>query len=252
MMGSIESDFKDWINAVRLKQYKKEIRLEDVLVRLHQWQELVNTPISKFYVFILCASLTILNKDKNRFFQAKETLDEVKKYKNHVVKPYKPREWLGKTTGRSFGVKCLIPGSFLKPKPDSSVDEVDIVNDNDIKPTFLKGTILGPNKHSQYGSISLSVCNGAQFDVFFNPVRTKEKLVGPTYSNKRVEFILGFTVSHGFMAYNVRILKTLTCEKCNRNIEFVTFQYIAECLCGNTVQKLKADDKFFPAFSHSF
>lgn len=252
MMGSIESDFKDWINAVRLKQYKKEIRLEDVLVRLHQWQELVNTPISKFYVFILCASLTILNKDKNRFFQAKETLDEVKKYKNHVVKPYKPREWLGITTSRSFGVKCLIPGSFLKPIPDSSVDEVDIVNDNDIKPKFLKGTILGPNKHSQYGSISLSVCNGAQFDVFFNPVRTKEKLVGPTYSNKRVEFILGFTVSHGFMAYNVRILKALTCEKCNRNIEFVTFQYIAECLCGNTVQKLKADDKFFPAFSHSF
>lgn len=252
MMGSIESDFKDWTNAVRLKQYKKEIRLEDVLVRLHQWQELVNTPISKFYVFILCASLTILNKDKNRFFQVKETLDEVKKTKNHVVKPYKPREWLGITTSRSFGVKCLIPGSFLKPKPDSSVDEVDVVNNNDIKPKFLKGTILGPNKHSQYGSISLSVCNGAQFDVFFNPVRTKEKLVGPTYSNKRVEFILGFTVSHGFMAYNVRILKTLTCEKCNRNIEFVTFQYTAECTCGNTVQKLKEDDKFFPTFSHPF
>lgn len=249
-MGSIESDFKDWINAVRLKKYKKEIRLEDVLGRLHQWQELVHTPISKFYVFILCASLTILNKDKNRFFQAKETLDEVKKYKNHVVKPYKPREWLGITTSGCFGVKCLIPGSFLKPKPDSSVDEVDIVN-YDIKPKFLKGTILGPNKHSQHGSISLSVCNGAQFEVFFNPVRTKEKLVGPTYSNKRVEFVLGFTVSHGFMAYNVRILKTLPCEKCKRNLEFVTFQYIAECMCGNTVQKLKADDRFFPSFSHS-
>lgn len=249
--GSIESDFKDWMNAVRLKQYKKEIRLEDVLRRLHEWQELVRTPISKFYVFVLCASLAILNKDKNRFFQAKETLDEVKKYKNHIVKPYKPREWLGITSSGIFGVKCLIPGEFLKPKPDSSFDEVDIINDNDIKPKFLKGTILGPNKHSQYGSISLSVCNGAQFDVFFNPARTKEKLVGPTFSNKRVEFVLGFTVSHGFMAYNVRILKTLSCEKCNRNLEFVTFQYTAECTCGNTVQKLKADDKFFPSFSQS-
>lgn len=38
-------------------------------------------------------------------------------------------------------------GLFLKLKFDFSVDEVDIVNDNDIKLMFLKGMILGFNKY---------------------------------------------------------------------------------------------------------
>lgn len=57
------------------------------------------------------------------------------------------REWFGKIISRSFGVKCFILGLFLKLKFDFSVDEVDIVNDNDIKLMFLKGMILGFNKY---------------------------------------------------------------------------------------------------------
>lgn len=243
--GLIESDFKEWINAIRLSQYEKENRLETVLQKLTRWHEHVHTPISKFYVFISCASLSILNNDRNYFIQAKDMLEEVKTYKSHFVKPYKPREWFG----ISSGVKCLIPGLFLKPKSDSGIDEVEIINDSNIKPRFFKGTISGNNKRPQMGTISLNVCKGSQFDVFFVPTRTKEKLIGSMYQNTRVEFIIGFTVTHGFMAYNVKRLTTLPCERCKRNVEFVTNQCTAECTCGTTVKNPKAKEKYHLAFS---
>lgn len=243
--GLIESDFKEWINAIRLSQYEKENRLETVLQKLTRWHEHVHTPISKFYVFISCASLSILNNDRNYFIQAKDMLEEVKTYKSHFVKPYKPREWFG----ISSGVKCLIPGLFLKPKSDSGIDEVEIINDSNIKPRFFKGTISGNNKRPQMGTISLNVCKGSQFDVFFVPTRTKEKLIGSMYQNTRIEFIIGFTVTHGFMAYNVKRLTTLPCERCKRNVEFVTNQCTAECTCGTTVKNPKAKEKYHLAFS---
>lgn len=243
--GLIESDFKDWIDAIRLNQYEKENRLETVLQKLNRWHEHVHTPISKFYVFISCASLSILNNDRNYFIQAKDMLEEVKTYKSHFVKPYKPREWFGV----SAGVKCLIPGLFLKPKSDSGIDEVDIIYDSNIKPRFFKGTISGNNKRPLMGTISLNVCKGSQFDVVFVPTRTKEKLMGSMYQNTRVEFILGFTVTHGFMAYNVKRLTTLQCERCKRNVEFVTNQCTAECTCGISVKNPKAKEKYHLAFS---
>lgn len=243
--GLIESDFKDWIDAIRLNQYEKENRLETVLQKLNRWHEHVHTPISKFYVFISCASLSILNNDRNYFIQAKDMLEEVKTYKSHFLKPYKPREWFGV----SAGVKCLIPGLFLKPKLDSGIDEVDIIYDSNIKPRFFKGTISGNNKRPQMGTISLNVCKDSQFDVVFVPTRTKEKLMGSIYQNTRVEFILGFTVTHGFMAYNVKRLTTLQCERCKRNVEFVTNQCTAECTCGISVKNPKAKEKYHLAFS---
>lgn len=243
--GLIESDFKDWIDAIRLNQYEKENRLETVLQKLNRWHEHVHTPISKFYVFISCASLSILNNDRNYFIQAKDMLEEVKTYKSHFLKPYKPREWFGE----SAGVKCLIPGLFLKPKLDSGIDEVDIIYDSNIKPRFFKGTISGNNKRPQMGTISLNVCKDSQFDVVFVPTRTKEKLMGSIYQNTRVEFILGFTVTHGFMAYNVKRLTTLQCERCKRNVEFVTNQCTAECTCGISVKNPKAKEKYHLAFS---
>lgn len=243
--GHIESDFKDWINAIRLRQYDKDVRLEGVLKRVRQWQENVHTPLSTFYVFVLCASIAIVNNDTSRFIDAKDMLQEVKTYKSHFLKPYKPREWLGVHSG----FKCLIPGLFLKSKSDTGFDEVEIENTLGVAPLFFKGTISGSNKRPHCGTIAIDVCNGSQFDVFFIPVRTREKLVGSTNSNRRVEFILGFTVSHGFVAYNVKTLEIVPCENCPRRVEFVTNQLIAECKCGHKVPKLKADDKFFPNFN---
>lgn len=240
--GHIESDFKDWINAIRLSQYDKDIRLEDVLRRVRQWHDNVHTPLSTFYVFVLCASIAMVNNDTSRFIEAKDMLEEVKTYKSHFLKPYKPREWLGVHSG----FKCLIPGLFLKSKLDSGFDEVEIEKTLDVAPLFLKGTISGSNKRPHCGTIAIDVCNGSQFDVFFIPVRTRERLVGSTNSNRRVEFILGFTVSHGFVAYNVKTLEMVQCENCPRSVEFVTNQLIAECKCGHRVPKPKAGDKFFP------
>lgn len=147
------------------------------------------------------------------------------------------------------GFKCLIPGLFLKSKPDSGIDEVEIEKTLDVAPLYLKGTISGSNKRPHFGTIAIDVCNGSQFDVFFIPVRTREKLVGSIYSNQRVEFILGFTVSHGLVAYDVKKLETIPCKNCPRRVEFVTNQHIAECKCGCMVQKLRADDKLFPNFN---
>lgn len=172
-------------------------------------------------------------------------LDEVKKHRNYFQKPHKPKEWLG----ISSGIKCLIPGLFLKPKGDCGVNEVDIDkgHDHGVRPKYLKGTISGRCKQF-CGTICLDVCNGSQFDVNFVPVRTKEKLVGSTYANQRVEFILGFNASSGLTAYNVKRLETLPCEKCPRKVEFVTDQNFATCKCGENVQKLKAEDVFYPTF----
>ena len=241
----MESDYKDWINAIRLNQYDKTVRLGEAYKRLFQWHEVLHTPISKFYVFVVCATMTILDKDLNHFIETKEMLEEVKKYKSHFQRPNRPREWLGVCPG----FKCLIPSFFLRPKLDSGVDEVDISHPNAIKPKYLKGTILGANKRPLCGTISLSVCNGSQFEVFFAPVRTQEKLVGSMYANQRVEFILAFNVSHGFMAYNVKRIETIPCGQCSRKVEFVTDQYTAECRCGYLVQKLEEKDIFLPDFS---
>lgn len=230
----IESDFRDWLNAIRLKQYDEKIRLESVLKRLRQWNEHVQTPMSIFYKFVLYATMAIMNKDKNYSVEAKKMIEEVKNLKSHFSKPYKPREWLGNHSG----VKCLIPNSFINSKPNTGVDEIEVVDDLDVLPKFLKGTISGRNTRPHCGTIFIDVCDHMQFDVFFVPVRTKEKLVGPTYSNQRVEFIMGFTVSHGFIAYNVKRLKTVKCDKCRRTVEFVTNQNIEECKCGSKVQKL--------------
>lgn len=188
--------------------------------------------------------MAIVNKDKNHSVEAKKMLEEVKNLRSHFSKPYKPREWLG----NHMGVKCLISNSFLNSKSNTGVDEIEIDNDLDVLPKFLKGTISGRNPRPQCGTISIDVCDHMQFDVFFVPVRTKEKLVGSLYLNQRVEFIMGFTVSHGFIAYNVKRLETVKCDKCPRRVEFVTNQKIAECKCGSNVQKLKADDYFYPSF----
>jgi hypothetical protein len=194
----------------------------------------------------MCALLTIQKKDTSRHIEAKAMRDEVKKYKNHFLKPHKPREWLGLWSG----IKCLIPGSFLKPIDDTGFHEVEINKDHNhgVRPKYLKGTIRGNNKRPMCGTICLDVCNGSQFDVDFVPLRTKEKLVGSAYSNQRVEFILGFNVSHGFTAYNVKRLETVPCENCQRNVEFVTDQNIAICKCGENVQKVKAVDVFYPKY----
>jgi hypothetical protein len=241
-----ESDYKDWINAIRLNQYDREVQLEDVLNRVNQWHEHMKTPTSKFYVFVMCTLLTIQKKDVNSYLEAKDMLDEVKRYKNHFQRPHKPREWLGSCSG----IKCLIPGLFVKAKTGSGVNEVEInkTYGHGIRPKYLKGTISGSNKRPLYGTICLDVCNGSQFDVGFVPVRTKETLVGSTYSNQRVEFILGFNASNGFTAYNVKRLETVSCENCKRKVEFVTDQNIAICKCGENVQKLKAEDVFYPTF----
>nr|XP_022319815.1 uncharacterized protein LOC111122363 [Crassostrea virginica]XP_022319816.1 uncharacterized protein LOC111122363 [Crassostrea virginica]XP_022319817.1 uncharacterized protein LOC111122363 [Crassostrea virginica] len=241
--GLVESDYKDWINAIRLNQYNRTTRLEEVYRKIHQWHEVVHTPISKFYVFIVCAAMTILDNDVSHFIEATEMLEEVKKYKYHFHRPSKPREWFGNSTG----VKCLIPSYFIKPIPDSGVDEIEIKNE--FSPKILKGTISGANKRTLWGTISLNVCNGSQFEVFFAPVRTKEKLVGPMYANQRVEFVLCFNVSHGFMAYNVKRLETIQCDQCSRKVEFTTGQCIANCKCGSLVKKLKAEEPFFHGFS---
>lgn len=238
----IESDFRDWLNAIRLKQYDEKIRLERVLIRLRQWNEHVQTPMSTFYKFVLYATMAIMYKDKNYSLEAKKMIEEVKNLKSHFSKPYKPREWLGNHSG----VKCLIPNSFINSKSNTGVDEIEVVDDLDVLPKFLKGTISGRNTRPHCGTIFIDVCDHMQFDVFFVPVRTKEKLVGPTYSNQRVEFIMGFTVSHGFIAYNVKRLETVKCDNCPRTVEFVTNQNIAECKCGSKVEKLKADNLFYP------
>jgi hypothetical protein len=126
----------------------------------------------------------------------------------------------------------------MKRTSDLHVKEMSISADVDMKPRLLKGTIKGPSGPSikpQTGFIALDVCNGShQLDVFFVPIRTRDKLVGKSYVGRRVEFILAFNIDDGFEAFNVRQLQKVQCV-CHRSVEFTSEDSKIKCQCGELV-----------------
>ena len=189
---ALDRDYKEWIIAIRHKLFETEYSIEDVLEKVRLWYEKAGTPTARYYLFILCS---LLGFGSRNVAGNTQLLTEAKNLREDngslissasVYKPKYPREWLG--VGQ--GICRLVYGSKKKG----------------ILKT-MSGTITGSNKNplSGYISLDLGEQNVVPVDIFYIPVKADMK--GEVHSGKRVTFFLGFSIAHGYEAYDVTPMK---------------------------------------------
>lgn len=239
--SAIDLEYKDWLNAIRHNKFTETYCTADVLRRVRHWHDILKSPSSKFYLFILLSILgfgyseeTSPNDEMLR--EANELLEQLRKGSRTLAKPRRPREWYGK----GHGIKCLIPSWKVGHSGEDRVNARDCTN---IHLAVFKGTITRPHTQRQTGYIKMDLGdNKYPVRVFFIPVRAKEPLVGSRYAGERVEFVLAFTYADGYEAYDVALLKKYHCFNCNRNVEITSDKFSVLCKCGQFVTK--SDNKF--------
>ena len=230
----LERDFRDWIYAVRHEKFPKNYKVEDVLDTLQLWKNLLHSPLSVYYDFIL-QSLLGFGSDSEHgktecLIQANDLKDELMKMNRLIIRPKYPREWLGETGG---GIKRLLPGNrfvgssiYLEEKETMCVKPSELM--------ICKGTILRPNTNCVGGFIELDLDKNT-VRVFYIP--KKADLIGSRFVGRRVEFFLAFSVDNGYEAYQVKLLKTHGCAKCSARVEFTSVESHAFCKCGAQIYK---------------
>ncbi|KAK3584891.1 hypothetical protein CHS0354_023480 [Potamilus streckersoni] len=195
---TLDLDYREWLIAIRLPLFFKSYSLEDVLQIVRQWCSL-RTPNAKFYLFILTSLLGFHRGNPSLLMEAIETKEEVKRFSRMVLKPKYPREWLGK----GDDIKCLVPGYRFF----GQIEERSIRRDLLQSLKVMNGTICKPNDNHLAGYIDLDLGNENRIPikVFFIPARSK--LIGRQFSDQRVTFVIGFSMSHGYEAFNVKTMK---------------------------------------------
>lgn len=228
---AIDLDYREWIFAIRHKLFGFDYAVEDVLQKVRLWHEKVKTPNSRLYLFILCSLMGFgtneIPKNTQLLIEAKQLKEELLKQSKKVVKPKHPREWLG--TG--LGIRRLTPERRF----------FGFIDGRTIKGTFAKqaldtrvGTILEPNDKPASGYISLDLGedNLISVNVFYVPALTEMK--GQAFAGTRVTFFLGFSMAHGYEAYQVEPVKTTKCKKCGRYVELQNS--LTKCKCGEIIK----------------
>ncbi|XP_053408444.1 uncharacterized protein LOC128559822 [Mercenaria mercenaria] len=226
---AMDLDYREWLVAIRHPLYKKEYAVDRVLQQVQLWHDLLHTPHSLFYLFVMKSLHGMGNcesqGDSTVLFDAQITKEEMLKRSKYVTKPRYPREWLGKPENnirqlvsglRFFG---QVEGRDIKLGIDFDTLEVQ------------KGTICAPNDKPAGGFIDLDLgpYNRVPLKVFFVPVRSEGNLKGSSYKHSRVEFLLGFSLSHGYEAFNVRLIDHQICHKCKKNVEKRSCDTEVEC-----------------------
>ncbi|XP_078309387.1 uncharacterized protein LOC144617832 isoform X2 [Crassostrea virginica] len=232
--AGLDRDHVEWMFAIRHRLSTPPYPIETVLMQVRKWQDTVHSPMSKFYLFILTSLLGFGKKNTNGSSEflseanlLKRDLERVSKY---VLKPKYPREWLRK---EGEGIKLLEPGTrFLGYVKDDRNLKGDVTKSLRI----CKGTICAPNNKKLAGFISLDLGNNVvPVRVFYVPY--KANLASTAHSEKRVEFILGFSLDHGWDAFNVRLLETYSCPKprCTARVEVTSADDEVRCpVCQKT------------------
>ena len=226
--AGMDRDHVEWIFAIRHTLFTPVYNIETVLVQVRKWHETVHSPMSKFYLFILTSLLGFGKKNTNGSSEflseanlLKISLERVSRY---VLKPKYPREWLRK---EGEGIKILEPGTrFL----GYIIDDRDLKGDIYNTLRICKGTICAPNNKKTAGFISLDLGNNVvPVKVFYIP--NKANLASTAHAEKRVEFILGFSLDHGWDAFNVRLLETYSCPKsgCSARVEVTSADDDVKC-----------------------
>ena len=230
----LERDFRDWIYAIRHEKFPKNYKVEDVLEILQLWQNLIHSPLSIYYNFIMESLLGFGSKLQHGktecLMQAKVRKEELVKLNRLIIRPKYPREWLGENGG---GIKRLLPGNRFVGRSNYLEEKETMC----VKPSELlicKGTILRPNTNCVAGFIDLDV-GSSTVRVFYIP--QKADLIGSRFVGRRVEFFLAFSVDNGYEAYSVKLLKTYGCSNCSARVEFTSADTLMYCKCRTQIYK---------------
>ncbi|XP_061184870.1 uncharacterized protein LOC133192881 [Saccostrea echinata] len=233
--AAIDLDYKDWLHAIRHKKFVQIYSLEDVLLQVRFWHELLKSPSSKLYLFILLSVLGFGDIEESNprielLTEAKEILEDLTKIGRTISRQRSPKEWLG----RGPGIRCLIPARFDYKACETEDQYYDSEYSDRV---VLKGTICRPNEKRQTGFIELDLGdNITPIRIHFVPIRTIGPLIGKRYAGERVEFVLAFTYASGYNAFNVALLKKYPCV-CSRMVEITSDKRQAQCLCGEYVSR---------------
>ncbi|XP_062577622.1 uncharacterized protein LOC134239457 [Saccostrea cucullata] len=238
---ALDRDYTEWIFAIRHRLFNEVYSIETVLQHVRRWHELLHSPMSKFYLFILTS---LLGFGKNNTNGSSESLSEanilkkdMEKVSRFVLKPKYPREWLRKN---GEGIKTLEPG--MRFMGYVVLDDRNLKEDIYQTLRICKGTICAPNNRKLGGFISLDLGNNVvPVRVFYIP--NKANLASTAHAEKRVEFILGFSLHSGWEAFNVRLLEKYPCPKlhCNAHIELTSADDNVKC---PSCQKIVHRDEF--------
>lgn len=227
--AALDRDYKEWIFAIRHRLYDTVYPIEKVLLYVRKWHDVRHSPMSKFYLFILTSLLGFGKRNTNgssEFLSEANVLKkDMEKVSKYVRKPKYPREWLRKG---GEGIKILEPGTrFLGY---SFIDDRNLKEDIYQTLRICKGTVCAPNDKKLSGYISLDLGNNVvPVRVFYIP--NKANLASTAHAEKRVKFILGFSLDHGWEAFNVRPLEKYPCPKqgCNAHVEVASVDEDVRC-----------------------
>ncbi|KAK3608306.1 hypothetical protein CHS0354_030756 [Potamilus streckersoni] len=222
---NLEIDFLEWLKAIRHDLADATYEVEDVLAKVYRWNDLLHSPLSEFYIFVLKSLLGFGSEKKRGNTECLlEAINELKakvtSLNRLVVRPRHPREWLGTS---SEGICQLIYGGPY--------------DDREINPNLkiCKGTICPPNKKTPTGWLDLDLGNNVPVKVFYIP--GVAKLEGSRFVGRRVEFVLGFSIENGYEAFKVSLLKQYGCSSCSSKVEITQMHESAKCVCGTVVYK---------------
>ncbi|KAK7467819.1 hypothetical protein BaRGS_00036963, partial [Batillaria attramentaria] len=225
----LELDYKDWILAIRNPKFPKVYSLENVLRRVRNWSESVNSPQSTFYTFVLLSLLgfgtsTVPGSTESLLEAQQLLLDKLHKLRKTVLKSRFPREWLGKDDLE--GIRRLVSSSTV-----GSIENRRVKNAaSRSKLAVCKGTIRTKNMRlSGYIDLDLGEQN-TSVKVFYIPLFAK--LEGSRFQGERVQFYLAFTLENGYEAYEVKLLDRYRCSECHRKVEMTWDQQEVTCPCG--------------------
>ncbi|KAK3608344.1 hypothetical protein CHS0354_030799 [Potamilus streckersoni] len=227
----LEQDYREWLLAIRHELFAKDYDVEEVLLHVQQWNELVSSPLSKFYLFVLKSLLGFGSCDSHgstaNLVDAQILKEEMMKMSRYIIRPRHPREWLGKNgNGNGKSIKQLIPGNRFHVAWIEDRDREVKVPLQDVK--ICKGTICPPNKKKLSGFIDLDLGDSTvPVKVFFIP--HVAKLEGSRFAGHRVEFQLGFSIEHGYEAFNVKQLGKYGCSQCTAKVEILSMEDTVKC-----------------------
>lgn len=211
----IDQEHKDWMCAIRHPKLEEVYTIDNALQVVNCWYEMTKSRDSVYYKFVLNSVLAFQCLEK---MEPARYLREANILKKGMVQnadnPRRPREWLGqhKDTNNVRNIVCASTKiSFSKEKT------VDITGKN---VRILTGKICKPNDKRFKGKIEMKLEKDStdSIIVHFSPNKTKEMLCGEQNSNEEVEFVLGFSMTFGYEAFNVKRLLKATCPSCQLQV----------------------------------
>lgn len=226
---AMDLDYREWLLAIRHRLFEESYSVGKVLQQVQLWHDTLHTPHSLFYLFVIKSLYGIGNcqsqGDTALLQDAQHTKEEMIKRSKHVRKPRYLTEWLGKPENN---IRQLVSGHRFFGQVEGR--DIKIGSELDTLEIW-KGTICSSNDKSAGGYIDLDLGpdNRVPLKVFFVPARSAGNLKGSGYISSRVEFVIGFSHSHGYEAFNVRVMEYEKCTKCKKNVEKRTCDREVQC-----------------------